>query len=86
MAMDTVKQEPEKHTVKERANDLIRDVKGEVQHEVSQIHGTRTPVNPTQSDHVVRRHVFGLSVGFFALIVFFLLAAIVGIAIYEHVL
>jgi hypothetical protein len=83
MAMDTVKREAEKHpSVKDKANDLIQDVKGEVQHEVSQIHGTRTPVNPTQSDHVVRRHVFGLSLGFFIGIVVFLVLVIAGFLIF----
>jgi len=83
MAMDTVKRETEKHlSMKDRANHLIQDVKGEVTHEVSQIHGTRTPVNPTQSDHVVRRHVFGLSLGFFVAIVVFLVLVIAGFLIF----
>ena len=83
MAADTVKREAAPHTsVKDRANDLIQDVKGEVQHEVTQIHTTWTPVNPTQSDHVVRRHVFGLSVGFFVAIVAFLVLVIAGFLIF----
>ncbi len=42
------------------------------------------PVDPTHTDTVVRRHVAGLSISFFLLIALFLLAAIVGIAIYAH--
>jgi hypothetical protein len=64
------------------ANKMISDIKGEVKHEVTQINATRTPVNPTQDDHIVRRHVFGLSVGFFALIVAFLILVIAGFLIF----
>jgi len=85
MEMDTRKQQAQTGTrMRDRANDLIQDVKGEVQHEVTQIQASRAPVNPAQSDHVVRRHVFGLSVGFFVAIVVFLVLVIVGIAIHDH--
>jgi hypothetical protein len=83
MAMDTRKQEaPTGTRLRDRANDLIQDVKGEVRHEVTQINASRAPVNPAQSDHVVRRHVFGLSVGFFVAILVFLVLVIVGFLIF----
>jgi hypothetical protein len=71
-------------SVKDQASKMVRDVKGEVAHEIRHIHEAKEPVDPTQSDHVVRRHVAGLSITFFILIALFLLAAIAGIAIYTH--
>jgi hypothetical protein len=71
-------------SVKDQANDLIQDVKGEVKHEIRQIHTVKEPVDPSQSDHVVRRHVAGLSIGFFIGIVVFLIIVVAGIAIYTH--
>jgi hypothetical protein len=63
---------------------MVQDVKGEVAHEVHRIHTVKEPVDPTQNDHVVRRHVAGLSISFFIGIGLFLVAVIVGIAIYSQ--
>jgi hypothetical protein len=67
-----------------QASTMVRDVKGEVAHEIRRIHQEKEPVDPTQSDHVVRRHVAGLSISFFIAIALFLLVAIAGIVIYTH--
>lgn len=71
-------------TVKQQTGDMVGDVAGEVKHEVHNIRYAKEPVDPTQSDHVVRRHVAGLSISFFVMIALFLVAVIAGIAIYEH--
>ena len=67
--------------VKGEAREMLNDVKGEVKHEIHRIHTAKEPVDPSQSDHVVRKHVNGLSITFFLLIGLFLVVAIAGIAI-----
>jgi cytochrome b subunit of formate dehydrogenase len=67
-----------------QASAMVRDVKGEVAHEIRHIHQAKEPVDPTQSDHVVRKHVAGLSISFFIAIALFLLIAIAGIVIYTY--
>ncbi len=52
---------------------LVQDIKGEVKAEATQINATGEPVNPTHSDRLVRRHVFGLSVSFFVGILLFII-------------
>ena len=85
MATYIDKPETESHQgVKDQASEMVHDIKGEVQHEINHIHVAKEPVDPSQSDHVVRRHVAGLSITFFVVIVLFLIAAIAGIAIYTH--
>lgn len=71
-------------SVKEQARAMVNDVAGEVGHEAHTIGATKRPVDETQSDHVVRRHIAGVSISFFILIALFLLAVIAGIAIYSH--
>ena len=68
----------------DETKNMVQDVKGEVAHEVHRIHVAKEPVDPTQSDHVVRRHVPGLSISFFVAIGIFLLLVIAGIAIYTN--
>ena len=63
---------------------MVHDIAGEVQHEVHNIRYVKEPVDPTQSDHVVRRHVNGLSISFFVFIALFLVAVIAGIALYQR--
>jgi hypothetical protein len=75
---------PSRASVKDQAQDLIQDVKSEVKHEVSRIQAGKEPVDSSQSDHVIRRHVAGLSIWFFLVIALFLIAAIAGIAIYTN--
>jgi hypothetical protein len=70
--------------VKNQASSMVQDIKGEVVHEAKHISATKAPVDPTQSDHVVRRHVAGLSISFFVLIALFLVAVIASIAIYTQ--
>lgn len=83
MTTHTDKSEMETHErLKHRASDLIHDVTDEMTYEATQIHATGAPCNPTHSDHVVRRHVFGLSVGFFVAIVAFLVLVIAGFLIF----
>jgi hypothetical protein len=78
-------EKPEHNTsVTDQAKDMVTDIKSEVAHEIRHINAAKEPVDPSQSDHVVRRHVAGLSISFFVLILIFLVAVIAGIAIYEH--
>jgi hypothetical protein len=85
MGMYSVKPETAPHaSVKNQAAELIDDVKSEVKHEVNRIHTVREPVDSSQSDHVVRRHVAGLSITFFFVIALFLLTVIAGVVIYTH--
>jgi hypothetical protein len=71
-------------SARDQASAMVRDIKGEVAHEIRHIHQAKEPVDPTQSDHVVRRHVAGLSISFFIAIALFLLVAIAGIVIYTN--
>lgn len=71
-------------SIKKRTSGMVQDIKGEVVHEAKHIGTNKEPVDPTQSDHVVRRHVAGLSISFFVLIALFLVAVIAGIAIYTQ--
>jgi hypothetical protein len=85
MATYVDKSESEAHpSVKDQASEMVQDVKGEVKHEIADIHAAKEPVDPSHSDHVVRRHVAGLSISFFVSIVLFLLVVIAGIAIYTQ--
>jgi hypothetical protein len=70
--------------VPDRTRDLIQDVTGEVKHEVHRIQTFKEPVDPTQSDHVVRRHAAGLSIWFFVAIALFLAVATAVIMISSH--
>jgi hypothetical protein len=82
MAMDTGKRKEEPHeSVADQAHNMVDDISSEIKHEASRIHAIKAPVDSTQSDHVVRRHVTGLSITFFALIGLFLIAAIAAIVI-----
>jgi hypothetical protein len=85
MATYAEKPESEYHSgVGDQTKDLIQDVKSEVTHEVSRIHTSKEPVDPSHSDRLVRRHVAGLSIWFFVAIVLFLIVAIAGIMFYTQ--
>ena len=71
-------------SVKDQASDLVQDIKSEVKHEARQIDASNRPVDSTQTDVVVRRHVGGLSIAFFVAIALVLIAAMLGILIYSH--
>jgi hypothetical protein len=71
-------------SVKTKAGAMVDDIGAEMKYEARHMRNTNEPVDPTHTDRVVRRHVAGLSISFFLLIALFLLAAIVGIAIYAH--
>jgi hypothetical protein len=71
-------------SVKTKAGAMVDDIGSEVKYEARHMRNANEPVDPTHTDTVVRRHVAGLSISFFLLIALFLLAAIVGIAIYAH--
>jgi len=70
--------------IKEETGSMVSDVAGEVKHEVHNIRYVKEPVDPTHTDTVVRRHVTGLSISFFVGIVLFLIAVIIGVALYQH--
>ena len=70
--------------VKERTKDLIHDVSSELKHEVNRIQVDKEPVDPSHSDHVVRRHAAGLSIWFFVAIALFLIVAAAAIMIYSQ--
>jgi hypothetical protein len=72
-------------SVKDQAKDLIQDVSSEVKHEANRIQDSKEPVDPSQSDHVVRRHVAGLSIWFFIAIALFLVVVTAAIMIYSRV-
>ncbi|HZL51959.1 MAG TPA: hypothetical protein VFC37_13530 [Terracidiphilus sp.] len=65
-------------TVKDQVVDLYKDFEHEVKREV------RAPLDSSQGDLLVRKHVNGLAITLFILIAVFLLAAIVGYATYTH--
>jgi hypothetical protein len=71
-------------TMRGQASDLVADVKGEVQHEAHDMRADNRPVDPSHDDHVVRRHVNGLTITFFVAIVLFLIAIIVGYLMFGH--
>jgi hypothetical protein len=71
-------------SVKTQAGAMVDDIGAEVKYEARHMRNASEPVDPTHTDRVVRRHVAGLSISFFVVIALFLLAAIVGIAIYAH--
>jgi hypothetical protein len=86
MTMDIGRPETKTHAsvtgrVVGQAGGMVNDIKSEVKHEVSRIYAANEPVDSSQSDHVVRKHVTGLSITFFVVIGLFLVAAIAGIAI-----
>jgi chloramphenicol 3-O-phosphotransferase len=77
------------HPTKTDNADQVKDslygaVKDEVGFEVNQIAGTGKAVDPNHSDVLVQKHVTGVSISLFALILIILLAIIGGIAIYTH--
>jgi hypothetical protein len=65
-------------------DNVYKAVKDEVKHEVSHIKASKEPVDTSQSDVLVQKHVTKLSISLFVLIALILLAAIVGIALYAH--
>lgn len=71
-----------KPSVADQTRDLIDDVAGEMKHEANQIKTRKEPVDPSQSDDVVRRHAAGLSIWFFLAIGLFLVIVMAGIMIY----
>lgn len=70
--------------IRHNAGVMLDDIASEVKHEMHNIRYIKEPVDPTQNDHVVRHHVAGLSISFFAMIVFFLTAVIAAVAIYQR--
>ncbi|HVC48381.1 MAG TPA: hypothetical protein VND90_14155 [Terracidiphilus sp.] len=65
-------------TVKDQAVELFEELEHEVEREV------HNPLSSTQGDLPVQKHINGLAITFFILIALFVLAAIVGYAIYTH--
>ena len=65
-------------TVKDQVVDLYKDFEQEVKREAHH------PLDSSQGDLLVRKHVNGLAITLFILIAVFLLAAIVGYATYTH--
>jgi hypothetical protein len=72
-------------SVKDKTSEMINDVTSEVRHEVNRIQTDKTPVDPSQSDHVVRRHAAGLSIWFFVAIALFLVLVTAAIMIYSRI-
>jgi hypothetical protein len=83
--MDTKVQDPNPPQNPDQVHDnVFRAVKDEVQHEVAHMQDSKVPVDPTQSDVLVQKHVTGISVILFAAIAVVLLLAIAGIYWYTH--
>ena len=77
------------HPTKTDNADQVKDslygaMKDEVTFEANQIKGTGTAVDPNHSDVLVQKHVAGISMSFFFLILLVLAAVIGGIALYTH--
>jgi hypothetical protein len=83
MSTEETSQDSNKSVTKQ-AGEMVDDIASEIKHEVHSIRSAKKPVDPTQSDVVVRKHVTGISISFFLLIALFLLAALVGIALFTH--
>jgi len=71
-------------SVGQQAAEMYSEIGEEVKHEAHNMRATGEPAQLNQSDRLVRRHVTGISISFFILIALFLLAAIAGIALYQH--
>jgi len=65
-------------TVKDQVIELYTDLEREVKHEV------HNPLDSSQGDLLVRKHINGLAISFFILIVLSVFGAIVGYAMYTH--
>ena len=65
-------------TVKDQVVELYQDLEREVKHEV------HNPLDSSQGDLLVRKHINGLAISFFILIAISVFAAIVGYAMYTH--
>jgi len=65
-------------TVSDQVVELYQDFEHEVEREA------QNPPDSSQSDVLVRKHINGLAITFFILIALFIVAAIVGYAIYTH--
>ena len=65
-------------TVKDQVVELYQDVEHEVESEA------HNPPDFSQSDVLVRKQINGLAITFFILIALFIVAAIVGYAIYTR--
>jgi hypothetical protein len=65
-------------TVKDQAVDLYKDLEHEVKHEV------HNPLDSSQGDLLVRKHINGLAISFFILIAISVFGVIVGYAMYTH--
>jgi hypothetical protein len=63
---------------------VFRAVRDEVQHEIAHIQDPNVPLDSRQSDVLVQKHVNGLVVILFAMVLLALLAAIGGIYFYAH--
>ena len=63
---------------------LYGALKDEVKHEIAHMRNSKEPVDPTESDVLVQKHVNGLVIVLFSLVAIILLAALVAIAIYGH--
>ena len=70
--------------VTQPSGSLASDFTGEVKQEIEEIKATGDPVNPSQSDVLIQKHVTGLAVSFFVLIGLFLLLVIVGFFLYTR--
>jgi hypothetical protein len=65
-------------TVKDQIVELYEDFEHEVEREV------HSPHDSSQSDVTERKHINGLVIAIYSFMVLFVLAAIVGYAIYTH--
>jgi hypothetical protein len=83
--MDTKVQDPNPPQNPDQVHDNVFQAIGdEVQHEVAHMQDSKVPVDPTQSDVLVQKHVTGISVILFVAIAIVLLIAIASIYWYTH--
>lgn len=65
-------------------DNVLEAVKSEMQHELAHMIDNKVPVDSTQSDVLVQKHVDGLFIVILSVVVAFLLVAIAGIYLYSH--
>ena len=65
-------------TVKEQVVELYTDLEHEVKNEIN------NPLDSSQGDLLVRKHINGLAISFFILIALSIIVVIAGYAMYTH--
>ncbi len=65
-------------------DNVFEALKSEVQHEVAHMVDNKVPVDTTESDVLIQKHVSGLFIIILSLVALFLVLAIAGNFLYTH--